>query len=244
MERSRNPGLEKMPITKSMANQGGALVLMGYEVSIQESSRCWVPGFIVNPVRASTPVASNGDAFPTEGDPSVEILENELSHPRDQMGGSHGTSHQGSLKSGDNNNDIYEGNIPSEAVNSIVGSARFEEAASVSAHIANQADNPGFGELFGAHQKRKRKPPIRSPSLSSKSSVNCEGGGGELGSRDPLGPGSGEQASKREHTLQNRDKELAGEDHLEDSGLLEIVSGSIPQFSKVNLNEFPAGLFF
>ncbi|KAI3732995.1 hypothetical protein L1987_64209 [Smallanthus sonchifolius] len=118
---------------------------ISFLVSIQESSRCWVPGFIVNLVRASTPVASNGDAFPAEGDPSVEIPENEPSHPRDQMGGSHGTSHQGSSKSGDNNNDIYEGNILSKAVNSIVGSPRFEEAALVSGHIANQADNPGFG---------------------------------------------------------------------------------------------------
>ncbi|KAI3802503.1 hypothetical protein L1987_30636 [Smallanthus sonchifolius] len=123
----------------------------------EESSGCWVPGFIVNPVRASTSVASKGDAFPAEGDPSVEIPENEPSHPRDQMGGSHGTSHQGPSKSGDNNNDIYEGNIPSEVVNSIVGSPRFEEAPSVSAHIANHADNPGFGELlvsdpFGLHE--------------------------------------------------------------------------------------------
>ncbi|KAI3712974.1 hypothetical protein L1987_71544 [Smallanthus sonchifolius] len=30
-------------------------------VRIQESSRCWVPGFINNPVRSSTPVVSGGD---------------------------------------------------------------------------------------------------------------------------------------------------------------------------------------
>ncbi|KAI3793408.1 hypothetical protein L1987_36027 [Smallanthus sonchifolius] len=243
-----------------------------FPVCIQESSRCWVPGFIINPVRSSTPVASGGDASPEKGDPSLVYSEDATSHPNEKTGGNPGTSTHGLLNSGDNNHDNYEGNIPCEVVNAMGGNSRSGEVAAVSPPIAKHACNVGFGDFlgsdpfglneiifnFGAQPKKKRKAFTRSPSLSSKSSSssrpprknlkakkmrssamgdqsigfissgNHASDGGEIGSFDPLGPGSGEQMSKGEQTLLIRDMELTGDAHLGESGLEVEVAGSFP----------------
>ncbi|KAI3725140.1 hypothetical protein L1987_64916 [Smallanthus sonchifolius] len=102
-----------------------------FPMYIQESSRCWVPD-IVNPVRASTPGTSGGEAFPATGDPSIVTPENEMSTPREKAVNS---------TMGNSKHD--------EAVNSLVGYSKQGELASVSAHITKHADNIEFGDFLG-----------------------------------------------------------------------------------------------
>ncbi|KAI3813488.1 hypothetical protein L1987_18213 [Smallanthus sonchifolius] len=79
------------------------------------------PGFIINPVRSSSPVVSINGASPEKGDSSLNNSEDEASHTRGKMGGNSGIASHGHSKSGDNNNDNYEGKIPCAVVNSKEG---------------------------------------------------------------------------------------------------------------------------